>query len=156
MNRNKHKISLKFIFSTIINIFFFLTLGLGFASAEYNSEKLGYAMGGYIKTTDLMVKLENSKCRYIFKQKHSLQVAIDESLLYLNDSDKDSLAKYMESDDFVASLNQNDGFIAGFIDNGINEGLDEKTLCGMLAQNVSFIYAEALEKWEEAKILYSE
>ena len=126
--------------------------------AEYNSDKLGEAAGAYLAATDVMIKLSQSECGYAVKEKSklSLEDTRNEILQYLNEQDTKEFNSYVESQDFKDQMAENNNFINGFMNAGKGEGeLDDKTLCGMLLQNVALQYSAAKQKWEDAKELYA-
>ncbi len=142
---------------SLIAVCFFVCGSISFA--EYNSEKLGEAAGAYLAATDVMIKLSQSECGYITKEKPniSLQETTDEILQHLNEQDAKELLSYIESQAFKDQMVENDEFISGFMSVGAEgDELDEKTLCGMLLSNVALQYSAAGQKWKDAIQLYAD
>ena len=135
-----------------------LSLGLIGSStslAEYNSYKLGQAAGGYAIINDIFEKLTKSECGYAINKSYSLNKTLNEIFLYLNNKDREEFIAFLESEKFKNDLAENDSFISGTINAGKKDGLDEKTICGMLVTIASVLYQEAQSQWDYAKEHYS-
>lgn len=124
-------------------------------SAEYNSRKLGEAIGGYLIANDMFEKLSESECGYIVNRTYSFDAALKETMPYLSEPDKRELRSFLASKKFKKDLEENNEFIRGFMRAGKKDGLDERTICGMIASNIAVIYQKAKQKWEYAKQRYS-
>ena len=136
----------------------FLSLGLIGSStslAEYNSYKLGQAAGGYAIINDIFEKLTKSECGYAINKSYSLNETLNEIFLYLNNEDREEFIAFLDSEKFKNDLAENDSFISGTINAGKKDGLDEKTICGMLVTIASMSYETAQNQWEFAKEHYS-
>jgi hypothetical protein len=142
----------KILFSVILSIGL---IGSSSAIAEYNSLKLGEGAGGYLIINDLSEKINNSVCGYATNMNHSFDEALDEIFLYLNENDKREINKFLKSQKFKKDLDENSQFINEFLVNGKKDGLDEKTLCGMLITIVTLTYEQAQIQWDFAKENYS-
>jgi hypothetical protein len=138
------------------SLFIFISLtGSSSSFAEYNSLKLGQAAGGYLIINDLFERLNKSVCSYAINRSYSYSEALDEIFLYLNTSDKQELIEFLESRKFKNDLVENNLFINEFLVLGKKDGLDEKTLCGMLISITSISYEQAQIQWDFAKEHYS-
>ncbi len=145
---------------TVKKILYSLLLSLGLIGssssiAEYNSLKLGQAAGGYLIINDLFEKLNNSVCSYAINRSYSYDETLDEIFFYLNTGDKQELLEFLESRKFKNDLVENSLFINEFLVSGKKDGLDEKTLCGMLISIASIPYEQAQIQWDFAKEHYS-
>jgi hypothetical protein len=137
-----------------------LLLSLGFIGsstslAEYNSYKLAQAAGGYLIINDLFEKLTKSQCGYAINKSYSLNKTLNEIFLYLNNKDREEFIAFLYSEEFKNDLAENNSFISEFISLGMQDGLDEKTLCGMLITIASMSDLEAQNQWDYAKEHYS-
>ena len=135
-----------------------LSLGLIGSStslAEYNSHKLGQAAGGFAIINDIFEKLTKSECGYVINKSYSLNKTLNEIFLYLNNKDREEFITFLESEKFKNDLAENDSFISGTINAGKKDGLDVKTICGMLVTIASMSYQEAEKQWDYAKQHYS-
>jgi hypothetical protein len=135
-----------------------LSLGLIGSStslAEYNSNKLGQAAGGYAIINDIFEKLTKSECGYAINKSYSLNETLNEIFLYLNSNDREEFIAFLESEKFKNDLVENDTFISETINAGKKDGLDEKTICGMLVTIASMSYETAQIQWDYAKEHYS-
>lgn len=75
--------------------------------AEYNSRKLGEAIGGYLIANDMFEKLSKSECGYVVKKTYSFDAALKETMPYLNESDKQELKLFLASNKFKNDLKEN-------------------------------------------------
>ena len=125
------------------------------SSAEYNSNKMGQAVGGLLAATDMLMKFSNSECSYIVIKSYSVDKTFSEVLPYLPKKDRVQAKDYFTSSVFEKQLQENDRFIEGFLAAGKKDGLDTKTLCGMMASIISMNYPKAVQQWEYAKENYS-
>ena len=135
-----------------------LSLGLIGSStslAEYNSYKLGQAAGGYLIINDLFEKLTQSQCGYVINKSYSFNQTLNEILPYLNKKDREEIKTFLSSKKFKNDLAENNSFISEFISLGMQDGLDEKTLCGMLVTVASTSLHQAQNQWDYAKKYYS-
>lgn len=130
-------------------------IGSSASIAEYNSLKLGQGAGGYLIINDLFEKLNQSECSYAINKSYSYGEALDEIYLYLNNKDKQELKVFLKSQKFKNDLIENSLFINEYFIAGKRDGLDEKTLCGMLISIVSVTYQQAQNQWDFAKEHYS-
>jgi len=134
---------------------FFSLIGSSSSIAEYNSLKLGQGAGGYLIINDLYERINNSVCGYAINRSYSYDEALDEIFLYLNTNDKQELKGFLKSQKFKNDLVENSLFINEFLMNGKKDGLDEKTLCGMLISIASISYQKAQNQWDFAIEHYS-
>ena len=125
------------------------------AFAEYNSGKLGEAVGGYLAANDLLDKLSESKCGYAVKKNNSFGTAVEEVMSYLNGRDKKRLRSFIASNQFKKELEENDEYITGYLRAASKDGLDEKTICGMMISNILMVNQSAQQQWDYAKQNYS-
>jgi len=137
-----------------------LLLLLGFIGsseslAQYNSSKLGQGAGGYLIINHLYERLNKSVCSYAINRSYSYDEALDEVFLYLNTNDKQAFKDFLDSRKFKNDLVENSLFINEFLLNGKKDGMDEKTLCGMLISIASISYQKAQNQWDFAKEHYS-
>ena len=139
----------------LISILSFGLIGSNPSIAEYNSLKLGQGAGGYLIINDLYERLNNSVCGYAINRNYSFNEALDEIFLYLNDNDKIEISNFLKSQKFKNDLVENSLFINEFLVSGKKDGLDEKTLCGMLISIASISYEQAQIQWDFAKENYS-
>lgn len=123
--------------------------------AEYNSGKLGEAIGGYLIANDLLDKLSESKCGYAVKKNDSFNAAMEEVMPYLNGRDKKMFRSFIASNEFKRELEENNEFINGYLHAANKDGLDEKTICGMILSNIAMTYQIAQQQWDYAKQNYS-
>jgi len=123
--------------------------------AEYNSFKLGQSAGAYSAINDLFEKLTKSQCGYVIKKSYSFKATVNEIFPYLSSKDKKEFQSYIDSQEFKNQLNKNDEFISGFLNAGKSDGLDEKTLCGMLTSIAATLHLKAQTQWNYAKQHYS-
>tara|TARA_B110000008_G_scaffold162820_1_gene163246 strand:+ start:111 stop:548 length:438 start_codon:yes stop_codon:yes gene_type:complete len=135
-------------------IFFSLTASNS-SFAEYNSLKLGQGAGGFLIINHLYERLDKSVCSYAINRSYSYDDALDEVFLYLNTSDKQEFKDFLDSRKFKNDLVENSLIINEFLLNGKKDGLDEKTLCGMLISLASVSYENAQNQWDYAKEHYS-
>ena len=136
----------------------FLSLGLignSTSLAEYNSYKLGEAAGGFAIINDIFEKLTKSECSYAINKSYSLNKTLNEIFLYLNNKDREEFIAFLDSEKFKNDLAENNSLISEFINAGKKDGLDEKTLCGMLISIASMSYQKAEKQWDYAKKYYS-
>ena len=141
-----------------LTLLLFLSLGLIGSStslAEYNSNKLGQAAGGYAIINDIFEKLTKSECGYAINKSYSLNKTLNEIFLYLNSNDREEFIAFLASEKFKNDLVENDTFISETINAGKKDGLDEKTICGMLVTIASMSYQKAQIQWDYAKEHYS-
>ena len=134
---------------------FFSLIGSSSSIAEYNSLKLGQGAGGYLIINDLYERLNKSVCSYAINRSYSYDEALDEIFLYLNTNDKQELKDFLKGQKFKNDLVENSLFINEFLMNGKKDGLDEKTLCGMLISIASISYQKAQNQWDFAIEHYS-
>ena len=139
----------------LISILSFGLIGSTPSIAEYNSLKLGQGAGGYLIINDLYERLNNSVCGYAINRSYSFDEALDEIFFYLNDNDKIEISNFLKSQKFKNDLVENSFFINEFLVSGKKDGLDEKTLCGMLISIASISYEQAQIQWDFAKENYS-
>lgn len=125
------------------------------ALAEYDAEKLGQAIGGYICATDMFEKLTKSYCGYAVKRKYSFKSALNETLPYLKVNDRAEIKSLINTKEFNNKLKENDDYISGFLIAGKKDGLDQQTLCGMLISNVAHLHQYSLNQWNYAKEHYA-
>ena len=118
-------------------------------SSEYDSSKIGKAAGGYLAAVDLVSKLKNSKCGYIFKEDYSIDDALDEISNYLNPTNRNELNSYVNSHEFKELLKENQQLINEYLNSSKLAGLDEKTSCGMAAGNFLSIYQLKKNEWDQ-------
>ena len=130
-------------------------IGSSTSLAEYNSYKLGQAAGGYLIINDLFEKLTQSQCGYVINKSYSFNQTLNEILPYLNKKDREEIKTFLSSKKFKNDLAENNSFISEFISLGMQDGLDEKTLCGMLITIASMSDLEAQNQWDYAKEHYS-
>ena len=139
-------------------LFLLLCLSISYSSisyAEYNSLKLGQGAGGYLIINHLYERLNNSVCSYAINRSYSYDDALNEVFLYLNTNDKQDFKDFLDSRKFKNDLVENSLIINEFLLNGKKDGLDEKTLCGMLISLASVSYENAQNQWDYAKEHYS-
>ena len=134
---------------------FFSLIGSSSSFAEYNSLKLGQGAGGFLIINHLYERLNKSVCSYAINRSYSYDEALDEVLLYLNTNDKKAFKDFLDSRKFKNDLVENSLIINEFLLNGKKDGLDEKTLCGMLISFASTSYKKAQNQWDYAKEQYS-
>jgi hypothetical protein len=134
---------------------FFSLIGSSSSFAEYNSLKLGQGAGGFLIINHLYERLNKSVCSYAINRSYSYDEALDEVLLYLNTNDKKAFKDFLDSRKFKNDLVENSLFINEFLLNGKKDGMDEKTLCGMLISIASISYQKAQNQWDFAKEHYS-
>ena len=91
----------------------------------------------------------------MINKSYSLNKTLNEIFLYLNNKDREEFITFLESEKFKNDLAENDSFISGTINAGKKDGLDVKTICGMLVTIVSMSYQEAEKQWDYAKQHYS-
>lgn len=135
-----------------------LLLGLvsATASAEYNSRKLGEAMGAYLNAVDMIVQLQESKCSYLFKKKkYNFDGTVKEVLSYLRPNDQKELRVFLDGEEFRKSREDNKHTIQDSLQSLGREGYDEKTICGMISSNTAMVHEYAKQKWEFAKSHYT-
>ena len=139
-------------------LIFLISIGLIGSStslAEYNSFKLGQAAGGFAIINDIFEKLTKSECGYAINKSYSLNKTLNEIFLYLDNKDREEFIAFLDSEKFKNDLAENDSFISETINAGKKDGLDEKTICGMLVTIASMSYEKAQNQWEFAKEHYS-
>ena len=134
---------------------FFSLIGSSSSFAEYNSLKLGQGAGGFLIINHLYERLNKSVCSYAINRSYSYDEALDEVFLYLNTNDKQAFKDFLDSRKFKNDLVENSLFINEFLLNGKKDGMDEKTLCGMLISIASISYQKAQNQWDFAKEHYS-
>ena len=134
---------------------FFSLIGSSSSFAEYNSLKLGQGAGGFLIINHLYERLNKSVCSYAINRIYSYDEALDEVFLYLNTNDKQAFKDFLDSRKFKNDLVENSLFINEFLLNGKKDGMDEKTLCGMLISIASISYQKAQNQWDFAKEHYS-
>jgi len=134
---------------------FFSFIGSSSSFAEYNSLKLGQGAGGFLIINHLYERLNKSVCSYAINKSYSYDEALDEVFLYLNTNDKKAFKDFLDSRKFKNDLVENSLIINEFLLNGKKDGLDEKTLCGMLISFASISYEKAQNQWDYAKEHYS-
>ena len=122
---------------------------------EYNSERLGEAIGGYLSATDLLEKVSRSECGYVIKSTYSFDAALIETMSYLNERDRREFQSFMASDLKSNYEKENGEFIQGFLRAGRTDGLDINTVCGMMISIISVTYQKTAQQWELAKEVYS-
>lgn len=125
------------------------------AFAEYNSEKLGQAIGSYITATDMFEKFTKSECGYAVKRSYSFASSLNETMPYLNNQDREEIKNFIQTNEFKKKLIENNEYINGFMHAGMKDGLDKKTLCGMLLSNTASLYQYSLTQWNYAKKHYA-
>ena len=130
---------------------FFSFIGSSSSFAEYNSLKLGQGAGGFLIINHLYERLNKSVCSYAINRSYSYDEALDEVFLYLNTNDKKAFKDFLDSRKFKNDLVENSLIINEFLLNGKKDGLDEKTLCGMLTSFASISYEKAQNQWNYAK-----
>ena len=130
-------------------------IGSTVSLAEYNSLKLGQGAGGFLIINDLFEKLNQSECGYAINKSFTYDKALDEIYLYLNNKDKQELKVFLKSQKFKNDLIENSLFISEVLVAGKKDGLDEKTICGMLISIASMSYEKAQNQWDFAKEHYS-
>tara|TARA_B110000467_G_C17876021_1_gene242333 strand:+ start:82 stop:519 length:438 start_codon:yes stop_codon:yes gene_type:complete len=123
--------------------------------AEYDSYKLGQAAGGFAIINDIFEKLTKSECGYVINKSYTLNKTLNEIFLYLNNKDREEFITFLDSEKFKNDLAENDSFITDTINAGKKDGLDVKTICGMLVTIASMSYQEAEKQWNYAKQHYS-
>lgn len=134
----------------ILAIFLFTSQAL----SEYNSEKLAQSIGGYLTATDMFEKVTKSECGYVVKKKYSLISAVDEVMPYLRKQDRKEIESFLKNEIFIKQLEDNNKFLSGFMQAGAKDGLDKKTLCGMLVSTISLVYQKSVADWNYAKTYY--
>ena len=134
---------------------FFSLIGSSSSFAEYNSLKLGQGAGGFLIINHLYERLNKSVCSYAINRSYSYDEALDEVFLYLNTNDKQEFKNFLDSRKFKNDLVENSLIINEFLLNGKKDGLDEKTLCGMLISFASTSYKKSQNQWDYAKEHYS-
>ncbi len=134
------------------------SLGLGpvSASAEYNSRKLGEAAGAYLNAVDMILQLQKSQCGYIFKKKkYNFDSTVKEVLSNLKPNDQKELQTFLDGEEFRKGQEDNKRSIQESLQSLGHEGLDEKTICGMILSNTARVHEYAKQKWEYAKKHYT-
>ena len=134
---------------------FFRLIGSSSSFAEYNSLKLGQGAGGFLIINHLYERLNKSVCSYAINRSYSYDESLDEVFLYLNTNDKKEFKNFLDSRKFKNDLVENSLIINEFLLNGKKDGLDEKTLCGMLISFASTSYKKSQNQWDYAKEHYS-
>jgi hypothetical protein len=130
-------------------------IGSSTSLAEYNSYKLAQAAGGFAIINDIFEKLTKSECGYAINKSYSLNKTLNEIFLYLNNKDREEFIAFLDSEKFKNDLAENNSFISEFLSAGQKDGLDEKTLCGMLVTVASTSLHQAQNQWDYAKKYYS-
>lgn len=154
MPEKTHMHSLNFLRNAIPAALLFLCSP--FVWAEYNAGKLGEAAGAYMHATDMMQKLQNSKCGYIFKKKtYSFDNAVKEIMQHLRPRDRGELQSILDGEENKKERQDNARYIDDWLRSMSREGMDEKTACGMLVSNIGTIYNKATKGWEYAKQHYT-
>ena len=138
------------------SLFIFLILTSSSSSyAEYNSLKLGQGAGGFLIINHLYERLNKSVCGYAIDRSYRYDEALEEVFLYLNTNDKQEYKDLLDSRKYKNDLVENSLMINEFLLNGKKNGLDEKTLCGMLISFASTSYKKSQNQWDYAKEHYS-
>ena len=135
-----------------IIIFTFLAVSPLTVFGEYNSLKLGKAIGGYLFSVGVLEEFGNAECGYVIKKKYSIDDAANSTIMYLSASDQKDLKQFLQGPTFKREIKE---YINGFRKAGLKDGLDEKTLCGFMASNIALIHQSAKVRLEEAIKLYS-
>lgn len=137
-------------------VFIFLISASSIAKAEYNSELLKIAAGGYIITTYLLEVLSKSECGYVLaNKKFSIDSAIGEVKSYFAQKDIAELNDFLKSNKFIRDLRQTEEMVYGVIRGPKPENIDSKTFCGMLTIKYLEVYQQVKSKWDYAKSNYS-
>ena len=134
------------------------SLGLGpvSVSAEYYSRKLGEATGAYLIAVDMILQLQKSQCGYVFKKKrYNFDSTVKEVQSYLRPNDQKELQAFLDGEEFRKSQEDNKHSIQESLRSLGREGLDEKTICGMIFSNIAMVHEHAKQKWEYAKEHYT-
>ena len=139
----------------LISILSFGLIGSTPSIAEYNSLKLAQGAGGYLIINHLYERLNNSVCSYAINRSYSYDDALNEVFLHLNTNDRKEFKDFLESQKYKNDLIENSLIINEFLVSGKKDGLDEKTICGMLISIASISYEQAQIQWDFAKENYS-
>lgn len=140
----------------IIAIFSFaLVLFPQHAFAQYNAGKLGEAAGGFLNSVDMVIQLKSSKCGYVIRKEYSFKQSLIEVKSYLKEKDRKELDRFLKQN-YTKMQNDNKYFIDDSLRAGERDGLDKKTLCGIISSQTALVYKYAQQKWEYAKKYYTE
>ena len=122
--------------------------------AEYNSYKMGQAIGSYITAAINLNQLKESPCGYLACKTIPIQRIVDESKLYLMPTDRkellDGINKMLPGIKLDA-----DRFINEFLEK-TSQKYSTKTACGMLLQNAKQNYSNITGKGDGCRNSLSE
>lgn len=133
-----------------------LGVGTPFACADYNPGKLGEAAGAYVIATDMMQRLQSSRCGYVFKKStYRFDEAVKEVMQYLRPGDRKEFQAFLIGEENMKARQDNTRYIEDWLRSMAREGQDEKTACGMLFSHIGTVYSKATKGWEYAKQHYT-
>jgi hypothetical protein len=105
--------------------------------------------GQYLRTVDMMEKLQYSRCSYLVNTKYSFEDALSEVFLSMNTSERTHIAMFIQNGAFSNSL----PFIKNIFQGFIRDGHDEKSACGLVVGMVSSEFSSAQKEWNSVKSL---
>lgn len=129
-----------------------ICLLIGKASAESAKYELGSMMAQYIESQDLIIQLRSTKCGYLIKIKvknyEELKREIYASIYpKLNDKERTELSNIYDAQ-FQRLHHANKIALEKNLKLFSDNGMDDKSACGLLVGNVSPQFQKALNDWE--------
>ena len=125
----------------------FLILFMASNSWSIDRNVIGEKAGQYLRTVDIMEKIQYSRCSYLVNTKYSFKETLSEVLLYMNTSERSQIAMFIQNGAFSNSLPFIENIFQGFI----KDGRDEKSACGLVVGMVSSEFSSARKEWNAIK-----
>lgn len=123
------------------------------AYGEYNSFELGRAAGGYVFAVGLLEYLGRTNCSYAIRKAYNVSLTVQSIFPIFQPSDQRQIQELSMSEDFQSEIAET---VEGMRSAARNDGLDEKTVCGVVVANVSLLYDTALQSWNYAKSKFAQ
>jgi len=145
------EMNIKKLGGTVV-IWLAICLFIGKASAESSKYELGSLMAQYIESQDLIFQLRSTKCGYLIKIKiknyDELKSEIYASIYpKLNDKERIELSNIYDAQ-FQRLHQANKITLEKNLKLYSDNGIDDKSACGLLVGSVSPQFQKALNNWE--------
>ena len=136
----KHKALIPFL------ICFLPYFELAHGESAKNREKFLESTGMYLAAIDMMERMQNSRCAYLFEEKkYSLNSTLDEVMPLLDLSEKRDLFGVISS----GKLEENKTILDSFFESASKNSLDEKTSCGLVVGAFAGVYKQNINNWKD-------
>lgn len=133
-------------------LFLFLTSVYSQAVVASTAYEQGKVLGAYAAAVDLMEEISRSPCGYAIKKRYSLDQSLKE-VESQTGPQQAAIREYLKTPDFKAELKRlrqkNREFVSEYIRKLQQDGIDQKTLCGMLIGFSISSFQTASQEWQQ-------